>query len=68
MNSPPLYSKGLRRLRKEQYLKTTFDSSRPFQNRPIARSLLNRLVTLWIAASNYLGHALAHNLERAASM
>ena len=58
----------LRRLRKEQYLITTFDSSRPFQNRPIARSLLNRLVNIWIAAPNYLCHAGAHNLERAASM
>ena len=28
MNSPLLYRKVLRRLRKEQYLKTTFDSSR----------------------------------------
>ena len=55
-------------MRKEQYLKTTFDSSRPFQNRPIARSLLNRLVNIWIAAPNYLRHAGAHNLERAASM
>ena len=28
MNSPALYRKVLRRLGKEQYLKTTFDSSR----------------------------------------
>ena len=28
MNSPLLYRKVLRRLRKEQYLKTTFDNSR----------------------------------------
>ena len=68
MNSPTLYRKVLRRLRKEQYLKTTLDSSRPFQNRPIARSLLSHLVNIWIAAPNYLRHAGAHNLERAASM
>ena len=68
MNSPLLYRKVLRRLRKEQYLKTTFDSSRPFQNRKIARSLLNRAVNIWIAAPNYLCHAGAHNLEQAASM
>ena len=68
MNSPPLYRKVLRRLRKEQYLKTTFDSSRPFQNRKIARSPLNRAVNIWIAAPNYLCHAGAHNLEQAASM
>ena len=68
MNSPPLYRKVLRRLHKEEYLKTTFDSNRPFQIRPIARSLLNRLVNIWIAAPNYLRHAGAHNLERAASM
>ena len=68
MNSTPLYRKVLRRLRKEQYPKTTFEGSRPFQNRPFARSLLNRLVNIWIAAPNYLRHAGAHNLERAASM
>ena len=68
MNSTPLYRKVLRRLRKEQYPKTTFDGSRPLQNRPFARSLLNRLVNIWIATPNYLRHAGAHNLERAASM
>ena len=67
MNSSLLYSKVLRWLCKEQYLKTTLDSSRLFQNRPIARSLLNRLVNIWTAAPNYLRHAGAHNLERAAS-
>ena len=55
-------------LRKEQYLKTTFDSSLPFQNRAIARSLLNRFVNIWIAAPNYLRHAGAYSPERAVSI
>ena len=38
------------------------------KNRPIARTLLNHLVNIWIAAPNYLRHAGVHNLERAASM
>ena len=46
MNSPPLYRKVLKRLHKEQYLKTAFYSSRPFR---IGRLCVVFWIVLWIS-------------------
>ena len=48
MNSPPLYRKVLRRLDKEQYLKTTFDSAVHFR---IGRLGVVFWIVLWISGS-----------------